>query len=349
MSGELLPGNATSWEIAVANAMDDQQALGAPIVRIRGAKLVNPDPAFVPFLLFEYGLGELTPYVLDHYRLIQEGVRWQRLRGTAAAVYIGLSWLSLTAAIKEARADRAFWNSFQLYFTTLPAADSPDLDRVENVAALSVPLRSKLRRGVYYYDVPMMVLGRNRLGRSILGTDSGTALKPEGVRWSFGRNHEFKHLLSEAEGTSLGNWVAPASSANPTWDDMDFPWTLASFPWVADGPAQREAAMAAWFAGRTTFLALYDEQGEVIGYRRCRATAAVNKSAAGAYSFGDGQYAPVAGGRMVYIEALTGFGDASDVRAASVALVFGGTVIGRPGQLWLEPEQLSGGTVIATA
>src|SRR5690606_6080629 len=94
---------------------------------IKGAKF-NPPPSFLPFLVYEYGLGELTPYVPNLYTLIvgREGVDWQRIRGTPDAVYKGLGWIGYSAVLEDAWHGRVYWNSTQLRFDGLPAQDFPD-------------------------------------------------------------------------------------------------------------------------------------------------------------------------------------------------------------------------------
>lgn len=367
MAGNLLPTNATPWEGALADAIDDFDPLAGPAERIRSAKRVSPPSDFVPFLIAEYGLGELTPYVVNHYDLLRDGVKWQRLRGTPAAVSLGLSWLALSAAIVEARHDRRFWNSFQLYLTTLPGADTPDLERIENIASLSVPLRSKLRRGVHGYDVPMLVTDRTPLDASVLDSDSGVAVRAGGARWSFGREFDLDHLFTEAEGVALGNWIEPPVPENLqwgggnwndppdaagglTWRELsDVPWLEANFSWLESGVSARQAVLAAWFRGRVVYALFRRDDGSVIGFRRCRAVHPVRAAVGGLYSFGGVTYSPQDGGGQLYLEALTGFNDADEDRAAEVSLYVGGTLapgVG-PGRLWLRPSEISGGVAFA--
>lgn len=350
MSGNLLPTNATPWETAVADAIDDFTPLALPAERIRSAKLVAPASDFVPFLIYEYGLGELTPYVVNHYDLLRDGVKWQRLRGTPAAVHLGLSWLALSAAIAEARTDRRFWNSFQLYLASLPAADAPDLERIENVASLSVPLRSKLRRGVHGYDVPMLVTDRQRLDGAMLDSDSGVELRPNGTRWSFGRSHEIEHTLTESEGVDLGIWLEPPDDEDtaPTWLDMIMPWEAAAAPWNATAGTARRQSLASWFDGRLAYLRLSGAHG-VIGYRRVRGCHRMARNLNGMFGFGGLRYSPNANGEVVYAEALTGFGDGATSLVTRAELVFGAQISGQPGTLWLPPDAIAGGVAVAAA
>src|SRR5690606_20534283 len=92
-----------------------------------------------------------------------------------------------------------------------------------------------------------------------------------------------------------------------------------------------------------------DETNDVIGHRRCRALHPVAVQFDGVYAFGGTLYEPQAGGRQVYIEAMTDFDDASDVAAAFVEIAVGADLAPgvKPGQLWLQPDDLSGGNPIA--
>ena len=336
----------------MAEAMDDWAGLHAPAERIRTAKLVNPDPDFLPFLIWEYGLGELTPYVPNLYSLVNEGVRWQRLRGTHRAVAIALGWLAHSAEIREALSHRRFWNSFQLYLDHLPEADAPDLERIENVAALSVPLRSKFRRGVQGYDIPALIGDRSRLDGALLDTDSGVALRADALapRWSFGRLHEIDHLYSEADGTALDHWLDPVEEGAPlTWADAQMSWSQANFSWVSSAVSARAASLAGFFAGKRLHLALKDVAGEIIGYRLCRAVQVVTQTAGGIYRALGSRFLPATGGTLVYVEAMTAAGDGAGRHVASVALVADAVLADDvpPGRLWLEPQEVSAATFFA--
>lgn len=346
MTQALLPSNSTPWEKAVANALAPEQVVVDAIGAIRGTKLTSPPPSFLPFLIWEYGLSELTPYVPNLYDLIEEGIEWQRVRGTHDAVQRGLGWLGYTAAIEEAPTFRRFWNAFQLRFNSLPENDAPDLERIEGVTTLSVPLRSNLRRGVHQYDVTAAELDHSRLDHCMLDFSSGIVATPKGTIWSFGRTHEIDHTLTEAEGLALGNWLAD-TGAGVGWDPVT--WADADFAWTDDPNYQRAVALAGWFEGKRLYIALKDTDDAVIGYRRARAVRPVSVNFEGVYAFGGSDYAPAENGTAVYIEALTQFDDADGVTAESISLIVEPDLAAdvKPGKLWLEPSELSGGTEFA--
>lgn len=310
----------------------------------------NPPPAALPFLVYEFGLGMLTDFVPNLYDLLDgRGVRWMRLRGTYEGVERGLAFLGLTATVEPAWHGRAWWNSSQLRFPALPANDRPLLERIEGITRLSLPKRSDLRRGVHQYDVGPLIGNRARLNASLLDRESGVRLKAGGTLWSFGRTTEIDHTLTEAEGLAIGNWIEPPEEGGIPWISMTYPWATADFPWAASPDAQRRSLMAAWFGARTFYARLKDAAGTVIGYRRCKAIRPVSVTIAGRYTVAGQSWSPSPSGQQVYIEAMTGLGDANGVEARSVALVSGVTLAAgvKPGRAWLQPDQVTAGIAFA--
>ncbi|MBB3461975.1 phage tail protein [Rhizobium sp. BK377] len=352
--GSLLPNSSGLFERALeASYASRWDSLAGAVAAIRTAKLVSPPPSFLPFLIYEYGLGELTPYVPNLYTLVvgREGVKWQRLRGTLAAVKKGLGWIGYTATLEDQWHGRAYWNSTQLRFPDLPAADHPDLERIEGITALSIPKRSNLRRGVFQCDAGPVVLDGCRLEECLLERESGVAVTSAGTLWSFGRTTSVDHVLTEAEGTAIGNWIAPPEDTGLKWAEMTYPWQTATFPWAENAATQRRSLMAAWFAGQIVYATLKAGDGSVIGHRRCRAVHPVNLTVGGVYQFAAATYQPAAGGTSVYIEAMTDFEDADGITAESVELTIGAVRVDGvpPGRLWLSASELSGGHPIAVA
>lgn len=193
---------AIAYDPRVANQVDT-------IRDIKGRQL----PGWLEYLLYEYGLLELTAFVPNAYTLLSEGRQWQIERDTFAAVARGLGWVGAPATIVEAKTVNFWWNNFQLYLYALPAADYPTLDRIEGIAKLSSPFHSDFRRGVQGYDAPALTADDTKLDGSMLDDDSGVRLRTGGPKWSFGRAYEFDHLLTEAEGVSVGIWLENVTTA----------------------------------------------------------------------------------------------------------------------------------------
>lgn len=355
MTSALLPSNSTPLERAVADAM----ALPPPLLdgadAIATAKHVTRPSSFLPFLHHEYGLSELAPYLPNPYALIDEGRRWQLVRGTVPAVELALSWLGMEAALEEAWPGRRFWNAYTLVFSSLPANDLPLLDRIENLADLSTPQRSRMKRGVHGYDVRALEADRGRLDHAQLDFDSGVKASrgtrhfPEAATWSFGRVHEHAHVYAEAEGLALDNWLPPAEAPLP-WLQIGWPWLDWATPWGTEPFVERAAALAGWFLPRRIYLVLRDGAGAVIGYRRARAVRRVAAADDGVHAFGGNRFSPSAAGTALYVEAMTQFEDADGDTAAEAGLLVEPTLAWGvpPGRLWLRPGDLSGGVEIAT-
>ncbi len=337
----VLPANSTPLELALDEADDARFELIYPGAdAIAGWRWVNPQSQLLPWLVWEHGLGALSPYVPNLYNLINEGLRWQRLRGTHAAMSMGLDFIGYAGEVIDPPVRRRAWADYQIELDRVRDAET-DLPRIAGVAALSQPVRSLQRRGYHGWDIPAAETSWTRLGFSILGDDSGVRPDPDGPKWSFGRDHEAAVTLTEAELTALGVWI-PGGGAPVTWADLTVPWTDIVGTWAdLDSDAARRATMASALASRWAYVALYDDQGAMIGARRCKACHAVE--------FGDtfeilgGTWAPSDTGTRLYVEARTGWGDGTGRTAASAAILFGAVPSDptRPGQIWCGPGEIT--------
>lgn len=346
----LLPREATALEIAFSETMDRAPELAAGVKAVQDVK-DSPTGTALPFLISEYGLEEIEEFFPVPADAIPEGIRWRRLVGTPEAVRLALRWIGYRAAIIDQWVGRRRWNTFQFLFPTLPQSDRPDLSRIEKIADISTPFRSRFRRGVFGYDAPAASADHDRYDASMLDAESGHALHAGGPLWSFGRERDLTHLYTEAEGTALGNWLAPSGDVPLKWLDLTFPWSSAAFPWGAQSESLRRVRLSGWFRGRAVRLCLRNQAGAVIGYRSCRALSPVRIKNGGPYMVGGTGYEPSIEGDFLYAEALTGFGDADGVTAATASLAVGGTLApGVPaGRLWLRPGDLTGAVEFASA
>ena len=182
MRTDLLPPNSTDLERKLAQ-------VGAPAIldlgddaAIRGRKFDPPDN-WLDALIWEYALGEITPYISDKRRLIREGIRWTRLRGTPASLHLAFSWVGLDADIIESpssiernnpdapyRPHRHF-AEYDLYPQGIPAP--AQICQLVNLALLSQPVRSRLWRFVHGYDRGVFKLDDSALDDALLDDDSG--------------------------------------------------------------------------------------------------------------------------------------------------------------------------------
>jgi hypothetical protein len=317
MSQHLLPANATPIMVAAVQAADPTSRMLPAIERIRGWKHHNPPASLLPWLVDEYGLGELSPYLPNLTSLISEGVDWQRIRGTPAAVAMGLGFIGRAGTIEENPSQRRWWNAFALALASIPPES--DLDKIDGIASLSVPLRSDFRRGFRGYDVRVLETGRSRLGRAQLGSDSGIRLRPNGPRWSFGRSYQATRALTNADMVSIG--IDFPLSGPVGWDDVT--WDEADYSWGADWQDVRLPLILRRLVARAFHFRLATAAGATIGFLRAAAR--------------------ISGGKIV-LYGQTPFGLA-DANVAQVSIIIGGQGTGAS---WLSASALSGGTAFTT-
>ena len=170
---------------------------------IRTAKRENIPDSVVPFLIYEYGLGELLPYLSDPRTAIATGVLWQRLRGTPQSFRIALGWINNDGIIEESEGGTSRWSQFQLGLASAPV-DLSQTDSVVEIGRLSSPVRSSLFR-IYggWYDGRRFNLDDHQLsGLDTLCDHTGVYLKSEWPQLSFGR--EFKDEQGDISGDLAG-------------------------------------------------------------------------------------------------------------------------------------------------
>ncbi|ATO57129.1 phage tail protein [Bartonella sp. 1-1C] len=345
MGGSLLPTQATEFEKRLADACNFHQDVESSVLGISRAKLITRPSRFLPWLIEEYGLGELTPYVPNLYDLIDQGLEWQRLRGSVLAIEMGLRWLELSARFKPAWTGHTWWNSFQLEFNQLPEQSS--LEAIEAIVELSKSLRSDFRRGVYGYDVQALQTNMSRLDNNMLEQESGIPLTTEGTLFSFGRTTEIHHKLTKEEGTLIGNWIDD-SDEELSWEQIDYPWDMANFPWCSVKKHERDMLMAKWFCDRPLYLVLRDANNSLIGLRRCYAVQPVEQAVEGVYSHYGNRFNPSPTGTLLFLAARTDFQDVEDKQASFASLLVHGILKEQTpiGKLWLGTDDLKSGVEI---
>jgi hypothetical protein len=200
---DLLPSNATRLERDLSRSGELLSRLGGSTERIRDAKLVNIPDAVVPWLIYEYGLGEITPYVPNLRQALAEGIQWQRLRGTRKAIEIGLGWINFSGTIEESEGGTRRWSDYQLSLEQAPA-DLSDIPNLVGITGLSAPIRTRLARVYSGYDERRFLLDDHKLGEGLLGDHSGVYLRPDWPQLSFGRQFEAQTDFSAEGSFSLG-------------------------------------------------------------------------------------------------------------------------------------------------
>jgi hypothetical protein len=188
-----LPPNATVEELGLIEAIQPGDDLDPGILDIRGLKLDAPDN-FLPFLIWEYGLGEILDFLENPREAIKEGIQWQRLRGTEAGLRLALSWIGMEDAYTEEEGPGAHFAEFQLDPGSVPKNEN-SLTGLLTLAKLSIPARSHLSRIFHGYDIRRMILDDSEFGL-LLSDNSGVHLEGFPVL-SFGRSDTFFSSISD--------------------------------------------------------------------------------------------------------------------------------------------------------
>lgn len=343
----LLPENATPIMGVSARVNDPFARLSD---RFDGITLAyrNTPPQFLPFLVWQYGLGELTPYLPNLYDLIAEGIEWQRVRGTPKAIELGLDWIGYAATLHEEPTRRRKWNRFQIELDRVRDDDLPDLRQIDGIVSLSPPARSIFYRGFNGYDVRAAETSRNRLSQTLLSSHSGVRIDAGKAKWSFGRSYAADTLLTEAELTDLGAWI-PEVSEGDLWVDATYLWADAAFLWSVPAAVARRRAIAASLVSENAYVRFRASNGDVIGYRKA-IMQPVRPDITGEYAIGSSIWKVDADSpTAVMVSARTDFGEGAGQTAADMAVVFNPTLSPgvSPGRLWLSPSQATGGLAVS--
>lgn len=212
----ILPNSSTTLERNLERTVD----LGKfhdPLEELRRAKLDARDD-YVPFLIWEYGLGELLPYLKDPKRAISEGILWQRLRGTPQSLVIAMSWIDFEAMIEQEETGQYFAE-----FMLDPGKVIRDPTVIPDVIAiseLSAPARSRLSRIYHGYDVRRLKLSDGpggQLNHHLLSDYSG--VHSNGIRISFGETFNGEARLTDPD-VEIRNFSGHADFRRAYLDDV---------------------------------------------------------------------------------------------------------------------------------
>lgn len=342
----ILPPNGTSFEKVIEEASNPLIPLAHRYDNIRAADIATPYE-FLPYLVWQYGLGELTPYLPNLNQLINEGIKWQRIRGTPGAIEKALGWLGYAGRLEEEPTRRKRWNRFQLELSRVRDNDLPDLERIAGVVSLSPPKRSQFVRGYRGYDIRAAETSFRRTSDSLTGDHSGVYLPGIFPKWSFGRQYEFDHQLTEGEVSEFGPWIPPVEDT-ALWVEMNSLWATADYGWNLPAVQARGVQLASHFAGISVYLRFTNAIGGTIGYIRA-VRHNVEPALNGEFTIGTQKLRVSATPTGMIVQGRTGFGDGDGQQAVGVSVIMGASPASgiKPGKLWLSDGELIGGTEIA--
>lgn len=183
----LLPPNATAQERGLELASRFAPSVDAGVQALLTFK-ENPPPQVLMWLVWEYGLEELLPFLPDPAAAIAQGLLWERIKGTPESVRLALSWLNLgeNTAIEEEDPTTTHWHEYMVDPGGVPNGYGV-LQNIVDLARVSSPVGTNLARIYHGYDLRRFKLDGSQYG-DLLSDYSGIYDDALGVRLSFGRN-----------------------------------------------------------------------------------------------------------------------------------------------------------------
>ncbi|KAB2682967.1 phage tail protein [Brucella pseudintermedia] len=167
----------TPLERVLSESLDKLPSLMPGVESLRGFKF-NPPDQIVPYLVAEYGLNEIADYLPDLRAVLREGVSWQRLIGTPAAVHKALRWINHDGDIEEFPAKKRKWWWFQVHLP-FEVRNTDFVRPMTQLVKASKPLRSEFARVTAGWDVRAFQLNKHRLnGDAFLNNWSGIRRSP---------------------------------------------------------------------------------------------------------------------------------------------------------------------------
>jgi Phage tail protein (Tail_P2_I) len=346
----LLPRNSTALEVAFSEAADRFTPTDPTIDTMHGFKLPGRIPAqFADAMIYEFGLGEISEFFSSWEDLINQGLAWQRVRGTHHAVDRALNWIAYNGTIEHFPTRRKRWNLWMEKMSALPVQERPDLFNIETLCNLSAPARSYFWRGFREYDVRALDWSRTRWSDTRYSSYSGVRLDGK-AKWSFGRTYEYAVPMMQSDLQALGVWIAPVGTPI-TWKDANTTWKASNVSWRDASDATRIRTMISSLLTKSIYVVFKDQNG-VIGIRRPKVACGVRLLPNGQYTVNGNRYRQTeVDEEFLYIEALTDFADGFGSTATQIKVCFDGDLDNDvpDGTLWLAADELDGGLNVDVA
>jgi P2-related tail formation protein len=181
----LLPSNATALESSLEQAFHWDFEPND----LRGFKFkTEAVPYLFDDLVYEYGLESVSLWLEDSTEILREGLLFQRLRGTPAALKMSLKWTGLEDVIIEEEPAGEHFAEFQLGLEGLP--NNFSIDAIKALTDMAKPVRTRLTR-LYnsLYDRRHLILDQNQYGDFL--SDYSGIRDASTLQISFGRETEF--------------------------------------------------------------------------------------------------------------------------------------------------------------
>lgn len=186
---------------------------------VRTAK-ENPPDDWLYWLVWEYGLEELLPYLSDPRTVLTDGLQWQRIRGTPGSLVMAHGWLGLSSSVSEEPGDTRHWFEYQIDPGAIP--DPVPLAKLVGLSRLSAPVGTRLSRVFHGYDMRRARFDECAWSDGSIYSDHSGVWDPVlGVDLSFGRTHtaaaELGAVVVGVTHARIHTALAPYNDA-PAWD-----------------------------------------------------------------------------------------------------------------------------------
>lgn len=212
MSEKLLPPRSGPWTRAVAYTMDTNRRISYATVKIKTIGITDFPEDWLPWLIYEYGLEEVVPYVRTLRQALVEGRVWQKRRGTPDGIRIGIGWVESEGQVAPPDGRHSWWQ-FQVAFSE-PPKDLEQIRQLYGIINLSKASEDELFRMFSPgYDLRPVRMDEHRYDDGIMDDYSGAPQWEDGPYISFGVDET--HVLE---------WDIRISGASQTDTGLVFDW-----------------------------------------------------------------------------------------------------------------------------
>lgn len=143
---KILPLSSTGLEKDLLRIVPFDGVLNPVIPLINTFKREDIPDAIVPWLIVEYGLGRLQQFVLNPRDLITEGLEFNRLIGTPAAISKVFDWFGIEAELVEATVPGLHFAEFQVKLISPATLTQEQLCLLAKALDIAKPARGRFRR-----------------------------------------------------------------------------------------------------------------------------------------------------------------------------------------------------------
>lgn len=144
MSDDQLPNFRLALTVALSRIWDGWSDYRPLIATVKGIGVTHTPDDWVPWFIWDRGLEDIVPYVRDMRQALAEGPAWQRARGTARGIEIGIGWVQ-SAGVVAPPDQRHDWWQFQVGFE-VPVSDVQQLQQLVGIINLSKAAEGELFR-----------------------------------------------------------------------------------------------------------------------------------------------------------------------------------------------------------